>query len=290
MERGSEVAPLNTGMQVRIWGARGSVPTPTAENLRVGGNTPCVEVQVGEESFVFDAGTGIRNLGLQHAKRIEEHVDDLHVFLTHFHWDHVQGLPFFVPLYSPANTVTFHSGFSAEHLRDVLSGQMMNPYFPVRFDMLEAQRKFAQMGEAPEMFGNASVCAFELSHPGRAFGYRVDAGGARVVYATDHEHGDAAADARLREMASGADVLIYDAQFTPEEYATKTGWGHSTWLEATRVAKDAGVKRLVLFHHDPEHTDEEMERICEAARREFAATEVAIEGMVLAAGGDSVKG
>ena len=123
-------------MEVRIWGARGSVPTPAAENLRVGGNTACVEVKVASgESFIFDAGTGIRNLGLARAAQANQQ-RDLHIFLTHFHWDHLQGLPFFPPLYAAENTITFHSACSAEHLRNVLSGQMTNPYFPVRFDLL----------------------------------------------------------------------------------------------------------------------------------------------------------
>lgn len=280
MERGTGTAPQNA-VEVRIWGARGSVPTPAAENLRVGGNTPCVEVLIGEASFIFDAGTGIRNLGSVQAARLERHAAEQHIFLTHFHWDHVQGLPFFQPLYSAANKVHFYSGFSAEHLQRVLEGQMKEPYFPVPFERLAARKEFAQVSEEPKRFGAAVVSAFPLTHPGGAFGYRLRVDGMSVVYATDHEHGDAVADARLRAMAEGADVLIYDAQFTPEEYRSKGGWGHSTWLEATRVARDAGVKQLVLFHHDPDHTDDMMERICEEARREFVATEVAAEGMTL---------
>ncbi len=275
METGVPQTP-NPAMEVRLWGVRGSVPTPCIENLRVGGNTACVDVVLPTgERFIFDAGTGIRNLGLAEAERPGQ--TDLHVFLTHFHWDHLQGLPFFQPLYSAGNTITFHSGWTAERLREVLSGQMTNPYFPVRFDLLAAEMRFEQLLEEPVGFGAAKIASFALNHPGGACGYTVDAGGARVVYATDHEHGNPEADARLLKAATGADVLIYDAQFTPDEYPSHAGWGHGTWLEATRVAKAAGVRELVLFHHDPGHTDDEMERILAEARVHFAATRLAVE-------------
>src|ERR1700742_1110202 len=201
MDSGVPSQPPSPAMEVRIWGARGSVPTPAAENLRVGGNTACVEVKVASgESFIFDAGTGIRNLGLARATQANQQ-RELHIFLTHFHWDHLQGLPFFPPLYSAEITITFHSACSAEHLRNVLSGQMTNPYFPVRFDLLAANMKFEQIEGAPVRFGNVEIASFTLHHPGGACGYTIDAAGARVVYATDHEHGYASADPRLLAAA-----------------------------------------------------------------------------------------
>jgi phosphoribosyl 1,2-cyclic phosphodiesterase len=281
MESGVPSQVPSPAMEVRIWGARGSVPTPKAENLRVGGNTSCIDVMASTgERVIFDAGTGIRNLGLaelQHADK--QH--DLHIFLTHFHWDHLQGLPFFTPLYSPDNIITFHSACPSEHLRHVLSGQMTNPYFPVRFDLVAAALNFEQIYGKAFRVGEMEIASFALHHPGGACGYTIDTGGGRVVYGTDHEHGNAEADARLLAMSQGADVLIYDSQFTPEEYPSHVGWGHSTWLEATRVAAAAGVKQLVLFHHDPGHTDDEMFAILEKARREFPNTSLAIEGMAI---------
>lgn len=281
---------MNTGVrsqapkpaiEVRIWGARGSVPTPTAENLRVGGNTSCIELRLATgERFIFDAGTGIRNLGL-HEFHIPEQSHDLNIFLTHFHWDHLQGLPFFTPLYSAQNTITFHSACTAEELNRILAAQMSNPYFPVRFDLVAATMNFEQICASPIPFGNAKIASVALHHPGGACGYIIEADGARVVYATDHEHGEEEADERLIAAAKDADVLIYDSQFTPEEYGSHIGWGHSTWLEATRIAAAANAKQLILFHHDPGHSDETMFSILEQARDVFPNTDLAIEGMTL---------
>jgi phosphoribosyl 1,2-cyclic phosphodiesterase len=235
------------------------------------------------ETFIFDAGTGIRMLGLSRA-RSQDSEHHLHIFLTHFHWDHLQGLPFFGPLFSAENTITFRSACSAEDLRRILSVQMEDPYFPVRFDLVSATIKFEQIIGAAVRFGDAEIASFALHHPGGACGYRIDAGGARFVHATDHEHGDAEADARLLKVARGADVLIYDAQYTPEEYKMRVGWGHSTWLEATRCAAAAQVKQLVLFHHDPGHTDDDMQHIVEQARKHFPNTSLALEGRSIPVG------
>lgn len=243
----------------------------------MGGNTACIEIRSGEETFVIDGGTGVRNLGLCLQKESEAQMR-LHFLLTHFHWDHVQGLPFFAPLYNPGNEVTFYSGRSAEELCGILEGQMAAPYFPVRFEFLAAKRKFIELRKAGERAATALIHPFPLHHPQGATGFRIEINGSVIAHASDVEHGHPTLDATLREYAQDADLLIYDAQYTPDEYEHRRGWGHSTWLEATRIAKDCNVKRLVLFHHDPSHDDEYVMRIEAEARLHFANTDAAKEG------------
>jgi phosphoribosyl 1,2-cyclic phosphodiesterase len=264
---------------IRFRGVRGSFPTPSAANLRYGGNTPCVEVvrPHGRARIVLDAGTGIHPLGhslLEH----EEH--DVHILLSHFHWDHIQGLPGFPLLYKRGNTVTYYSSHGRHEMKRVLEEQMREPYFPVAFDALHAEQNFVHLAHPMEIDG-VQVTPFALHHPGGSTGFRLESGGKTIVYATDHEHGHADADARLLEAAQGADVLVYDAQYTPETYPKRVGWGHSTWLEGAKLAAEAGVKQLVLFHHDPHHGDEAMDAIVAAAREHFANTVAASEGLVL---------
>ncbi len=266
---------------VRMWGVRGSIPTPSADVLEFGGNTPCIElVFSNDQRFIFDAGTGIRNLGLEllRTKTSDRH---FHIFLTHFHWDHVQGLPFFPALYDKSASITFYSSRSPEELREILWGQMATPYFPVRFEDLMASVHFVQIDERPMRIGEVEVSTFCLTHPQGASGFRVVYAGRTVVYATDHEHGEPAADLRLLNAARGADVLFYDAQYTPEEYPAHRGWGHGTWLEATEVGAKAEVKQLVLFHHDPGHDDVKMEEIVRLAKAEYPRTMAATEGKTI---------
>ena len=267
---------------VKFWGVRGSIPTPGLENLAYGGNTPCIEVRLPHgEILIIDGGTGVRQLGLNLVQSAGEKPLALNFLMTHFHWDHVQGIPFFAPLYSAANEITFYSGRPAAQLRDILQGQMTQPYFPVDFNLLAARRAFEQVHSDGVEFGSVTVRCFPLHHPQGAFGYRMESHGSVLVHASDREHGHAKLDRVLIEHAQDADVLIYDAQYTPDEYEHRRGWGHSTWLEAARVAKEAGVKQLVLFHHDPSHDDECIARITEDARTEFRNTEAAREGMTI---------
>lgn len=270
-------------LRVRVWGARGSIATPSAGSLRYGGNTPCLEVNTAcGYRVILDAGTGIRNLGMELLRASDsEPVRDYHIFLSHFHWDHLQGLPFFLPLYNPANTITFYSPHTTEHLQEVLQGQMATPYFPVGFNVLAAATKFVQVGQRPFQLGDVEITSFALTHPQGASGYRIECGGKAVVYATDHEHGVTEADDRLLHVAQGADLLFYDSQFTPEEYPSRKGWGHGTWKEAARVGAKAGVKKLVLFHHDPGHDDAQMDSIVTQAQADFPDTIAAMEGRTL---------
>jgi phosphoribosyl 1,2-cyclic phosphodiesterase len=268
-------------LRLKFWGVRGSTPTPQIENLTYGGNTACFELRLGDhEIFVFDGGTGARNLGLSLANEFAGERLCIKFFLTHFHWDHIQGIPFFVPLYGAAHDITFFSSASMISLHETLEGQMSRPYFPVNFDSVAAERSFVEVEERrPVAIGGLSIHPFPLNHPQGCAGYRIEAAGRSVVYASDLEHGHAVLDRVVREYSQGADVLIFDAQYTPEEYEKHRGWGHSTWLEATRVAKEAGVKQLILSHHDPSHSDSAVYHIVRHASERFENTIAAREGL-----------
>ena len=220
----------------------------------------------------------MRNLGLALLGELTAQHAPIHFLMTHFHWDHIQGIPFFVPLYNPANEIVFHSPRPSGDIREILEGQMTYPYFPVRFEQLAARREFALIPAEGMQQGKLTIRPFPMNHPQGASGYRLELDGAVIVHASDCEHGDAELDKVLREYARDADVLIYDAQYTPQEYEVKKAWGHSTWLEGVRVARDANAKRLVLFHHDPAHNDEFLTNLVAEARSEFENTDAAKEG------------
>jgi phosphoribosyl 1,2-cyclic phosphodiesterase len=272
---------LNWRLKLRFWGVRGSIPTPAAQNLGFGGNTACLEIRLpNDELFIFDSGTGIRELGLALRDNPADAERDIHLFLTHYHWDHIQGLPFFGPLYNPKIAMTFYSTCYACALSESLAGQMKNPYFPVDFGAVSANKKFFNKGPMPVTLGDLTVRPFPLNHPQGAGGYRIESGGASIVYATDREHGHAKLDQVLRDNAQDADILIHDAQYTPEEYPHFKGYGHSTWEEAVNVARECNVKQLILFHHDPNHDDAAVCAIEENARARFPNTVGAREGRV----------
>jgi len=268
---------------VRFWGARGTVPTPSPEKLRFGGNTSCLALALSEDEYIIlDCGTGVRLLGNQLARK-DGRQRRFHIFFTHYHFDHVEGLPLFHPLYDPNSTITIH-GFESggRPVREILEALIRPPYFPVTLARVPSRVDYVSVDGAPVHVGDVTVSSLPLNHPDGCLSFRLEHGGRHIVYATDHEHGDAATDRALVEFAHEADSLIYDATYMRAEYEElRRGWGHSTWYAAVRTAMEARVKQLVLFHHHPEHTDQELQEVLAVARREFPATEVASEGLEL---------
>jgi phosphoribosyl 1,2-cyclic phosphodiesterase len=257
-------------LQVKFWGVRGSAPTPTAANLGYGGNTTCLEVRSrGGERIIIDAGTGIGDLGRDLLGKGPDESLKLRLFLTHFHWDHIQGLPFFAPLLKPGHQVTFCSFPPPEQTRQRLERLMSNPYFTLDFNSVAAKREFQQLHQETVRYADMAITSFPLHHPQGACGYRIEAEGAVIVVATDVEHGDAALDKELLRQSEGADLLIYDAQYTPAEYEKKRGWGHSTYAAAAQFARNARVKKLLLFHHDPLRNDAAVDSLVEQAGHLF---------------------
>lgn len=273
-------------MTVRFWGVRGSLPVPGPATVGVGGNTACVEVVTpgGRDAIVLDAGSGIRALGLDFQRR-EPGVERTHVFLSHFHWDHLQGLPYFAPLFEPGRSIRFYTTHHPETLQSVLATQMAAPFYPFPLDAVSSEPAFCllenqgvRVGEAPH---HVTVTPFPLQHPQGCAGFRLESAGRVVVYATDFERGEPAFDAVLDAQCAGADLLIADAQYTDAEFEAHRGWGHSTWRQAAELARGAKVGRLLLFHHDPARSDAEVAEIERAAQELFPATIAARESLEL---------
>ena len=269
-------------MRVKFWGVRGSTPTPQAENLRYGGNTSCVEVRLGDQIYIFDCGTGFRVLGHELEREFGARPFSAHVFVSHFHWDHIQGMPFFRPLYdSPGSQFCFHSSNRTRSLEQVMAEQMASPYFPVNLDQMKARRDFYNIenGRLP-MDNGIQIKTAWLNHPQGCLGFRLETKEGVLVYATDNEPGDPEFDKGVRKLAEGADILIYDAQYLPEEYeARRRGWGHSHWREAVNVVMESGAKELILYHHDPDHTDAIVDKVVQQARNYYPNVRAAAEGM-----------
>ena len=284
--------------KLSFWGVRGSTPTVDPATWRYGGNTPCLELIAPDSTkIILDCGTGLRMLGSRWAASNGGNAPGTHILVTHYHWDHIQGIPFFSPLYVENNEFNFYSFRSKflgrDSLKQVFEAQMALPYFPVDMSAMSAKRKFKEV-DGGDFFtvGENKITARWLNHPQGCLGFRIETPAGTVAYATDNEPGDAKMDENLRELAAGADIFINDAQFTPEQLeTTRKGWGHSSWLEGVKVARRAGAKTLVLFHHDPDSTDRMVDSILRQAREEFDSVFAASEGMVITLGapGDPVQ-
>ena len=276
--RGPRGLQVSQQVELKLWGVRGSTPTPQKENIGVGGNTACLEVIYGDEPpIIFDGGSGIRMLAVE-GLRARRSFNGSKIFFTHFHWDHIQGLPFMPPIFDPNCELSFYSRVPAEDLARTLKGQTAQPYFPVGWPEVESKRHYRKIAKEGLSIGDLRITPFPLNHPGGAHGYRIETDNVKLVYASDHEHGVESCDRSLRENGKDADLLIYDAQYTSEEYNSRVGWGHGTWNEAVRFADANNVKKLLLFHHDPLHSDDFLAGIERQAQAEFANTALAKEG------------
>jgi phosphoribosyl 1,2-cyclic phosphodiesterase len=286
-------------LTVRFWGTRGSIPSPGPSTVRYGGNTPCVEVRTESGWLVIlDAGTGIRELGRSLLDRAEGAPIAGDIFLTHAHWDHIQGIPFFAPLFKKGNHFTIWGSKSLQTSIDrVVRDQMSPVVFPVSFEELQARIDFQELAEEQRAGHGYEVQAIEVRHPGGALGYRFTEGNADVgglVYVSDNELSPRAKyddqpgwRERFVNFARGATVLVHDTMFTAQEYDAFVGWGHSTHEDAVELALEAEVDRLVLFHHRPERTDDEVDR-CLANCQALVASKGARLEVVAAAEGMSL--
>lgn len=275
-------------MKLKFYGTRGSIPTCDAGFQQFGGNTTCLQLTFTDTNriAIIDAGTGIRNLG-RDLRAIGHQQEQLVLAFTHFHWDHIQGFPFFGPAYTSGQKITLLTlgrDPTVHSLREIFEVQMQSEYFPVQLAHMGADFEFLQIANASEYFTaingvQTKVTAQRLNHPGGSYGFRIERNGKVLVVCTDVEHDEAQVDPHVVELARGADLLVHDAQYTAEELQKRRGWGHSSYNQAMQVAELAGVKRLALTHHDPEHDDEfllRMERLCQ---ERFPNCVLAREGM-----------
>ncbi len=269
---------------LRFWGARGTVPSPAAGKLRYGGNTSCLSLSLGDrEHVILDCGSGVRHFGKTLPANPGQAPTRFHVFLSHYHFDHVEGLPLFTPLYESSSVITVYGlETCGMEVREILERLIQPPYFPVTLAKVPSTIDYRSGHAGPFAIGDVTVDSLPLNHPDGCLAFRLRHKDRCIVYATDHEHGDAPTDDALIEFACGADYLIYDATYQPAEYEElRKGWGHSTWYAAVQTALAAEIKNLVLSHHHPDHTDDELDRVLEVARKEFSNTMVSHEGLEL---------
>jgi phosphoribosyl 1,2-cyclic phosphodiesterase len=293
-------------MKLKFWGTRGSIPTPGDGTVRYGGNTPCVEVRLpGNDLLIFDAGTGIRGLG--DALMAGGESVKAYLAISHPHWDHLQGFPFFKPAFISGNDLTI-IGAQTRYLtlRQMIAYQMDKVYFPIQLNELKAKIQFQPIREETISVFNATLSAIYVNHPAFALGYRLTVGGHSLVYISDNEPFDRELaksvknldkivvqrymeekgdpNQRIFDFARGADVLIHDSTYTPEEYVNHVGWGHSHYLFSLKVADEARVKKLVLFHHDQTHTDDKVDEILQKCQKEISTRNYEFECVAAAEG------
>jgi len=272
----------NSSFSVKFWGVRGSIACPGDSHRRYGGDTSCLEVRCGPHLLIFDAGTGLRRLGEALAEEAGMGVD---LFLTHTHFDHITGLPFFAPMYDPKNRIRLWAGHLQPELtlHETISKFMQAPLFPVPPAVFSCKLSFHDFlaGETLAVRPGVQLRTAALNHPNGATGYRIEFAGRSICYITDTEHVEGKPDANILALIENADIVIYDSTYTDEEFPNYRSWGHSTWQEGVRLCEQAKVGRLVIFHHDPGHDDNFMDQVAAAAEASRPGTLVAREDMVL---------
>ena len=254
--------------QIRFWGVRGSVPSPGPDTVRYGGNTTCVEVRSGNDLVILDAGTGLRRLGQSlMANKADSRRLNLNLLITHTHWDHIQGLPFFAPLYEARWRLRIFGYEGArKSLVAALTGQMESTYFPVPFSRLPGNINIQELDKYDFNLGKFQISALRANHPGVCVGYRLITPEGKIAFFPDTEPRQGGDDREMIEFVRGVDVLILDSQYDSAEYQSHTGWGHGCVADSVRLALQAQVKRLVLFHHDPDHADRKVDALLKQAR------------------------
>lgn len=268
-------------MIIRTWGARGSIPSPGEYTNRYGGNSTCLEIRLKTgELLIVDAGSGIRHLGKAILK--EKELTEMYLILTHSHWDHLSGFPFFTPAYSSKYKINVYGGPNAQKsLKQYLSHQMAPPFFPVDFNVMKAQFSFGYECPSPGLIGLVNFTPIPLSHPNGGYGFKFEKEGKVFVFLTDNEpnfpHPGGLKKEDYINFCNDADLLMHDAQYTDDEYKITRGWGHSTYKDATEIAIAANVKRFGLFHHDPDRTDTDLDKYLEMCKAQIKKANVKID-------------
>lgn len=271
---------------IQFWGVRGSIPTPGNQTARYGGNTSCIEMRVGGKRLIFDGGSGLHVLGRSLLRQMPL---EAYMFFTHYHWDHIQGVPFFTPAFVRGNCFHIYGAVPncqvsmKQHFMD----RVLHPNSPVPLDgMQEADLKFHELVSGDVLkLDDILIETGPLNHPNGAMGYRITWQGHSVFYCTDTEHFPDRMDENVLQLARDADVFIYDSMYTDEEYhnpkSPKIGWGHSTWQEGVKICKAAGVKRYAVFHHEPTHSDDYLDQMAVEVKEAFPNAFLAREGMIV---------
>lgn len=285
VEKTRSANPRRAATRVKLWGVRGSIPVPGPSTLRYGGNTSCVEVRADGEIIVLDAGSGIRPLGIALEKEFGERAIQLSLLITHAHWDHIQGLPFFLPAYKEKNEIRVRGYEGArEGLGHILATQMEPPFFPVKMRDLPSNLAIEELKATEFNIGAVRIRSILVNHPGICAGYRLFTSSGSMAYLPDNEphetshaqnagtpgaghRSESSERAKLVEFLSGADLVMLDTQYTDSEYKEHIGWGHGSLSRTVDLALDARVKKLLLFHHDPNHDDQMVEGMVALARQ-----------------------